>query len=133
MTVISVTDISLSFGASELFSRVSFALESGDRLGIVGPNGCGKSTLLSILLGETEADSGTVFTAAGATMGILTQDGAYDVFENTGISALEQMYAAFPEHLAAERRMEELEAWLNGYKEAQNNIIPLLRSMMDGR
>lgn len=113
MTILSVTDISLSFGARELFSQVSFSLEAGDRLGIVGPNGCGKSTLLSIILGETEPDTGAVFTASGTSLGILTQDGAYDVFEDTGITALEQMYAAFPEHLAAERRMSELESWLS--------------------
>ena len=52
MTVISVNDVSLSFGARELFKNISFSLETNARLGIVGPNGCGKSTLLSLLLRE---------------------------------------------------------------------------------
>ena len=64
MTVISVNDVSLSFGARELFKNISFSLETNDRLGIVGPNGCGKSTLLSLLLRENRPDEGSVFIAA---------------------------------------------------------------------
>ena len=112
MTVISVNDVSLSFGARELFKNISFSLETNDRLGIVGPNGCGKSTLLSLLLRENRPDEGSVFIAANTSVGILTQDSAYEVSADTGATALEQMYAAFPEHLRAEKRIAELEEWL---------------------
>ena len=54
MTIISVNDLSLSFGPKDILKNVSFALNENDRLGIVGSNGCGKSTLLSLLLGRTE-------------------------------------------------------------------------------
>ena len=50
MTIISVNDLSLSFGPKDILKNVSFALNENDRLGIVGSNGCGKSTLLSLLL-----------------------------------------------------------------------------------
>ena len=112
MTVISVNDVSLSFGARELFKNISFSLETNDRLGIVGPNGCGKSTLLSLLLRENKPDEGSVFIAADTSVGILTQDSTYEISAETGATALEQMYAAFPEHLRAERRIAELEEWL---------------------
>ena len=118
MTVISVNDVSLSFGARELFKNISFSLETNDRLGIVGPNGCGKSTLLSLLLRENRPDEGSVFIAANTSVGILTQDSAYEVSADTGATALEQMYAAFPEHLRAEKRIAELErsGIICGYK-----------------
>ncbi len=55
-----------------LFQKLSFTLERGKRLGIMGPNGCGKTTLLRILLGDEEADEGTV------ERGHLVEFGYYD-------------------------------------------------------
>jgi ATP-binding cassette subfamily F protein 3 len=112
MAIISVQGVGISFGPRKLFEGVSFSLEASDRLGIVGPNGCGKSTLLGILLGRTAPDEGSVYIAGGASVGILAQDDAFEVTESAGPTALDQMYAAFPELLAAERRMEELRIWL---------------------
>ena len=112
MTIISVEGIGLSFGPRELFSGVSFSLESTDRLGIVGPNGCGKSTLLKILTGETVPDSGSVYLSKDISIGILTQDDAFEISDEAGATVAEQMYTAFPELLSAEKRMEELRSWL---------------------
>ena len=61
MTVISVNNISLSFGTNEILRDISFSLNENDKLGIIGVNGCGKSTLLSLILGDRESDSGTVY------------------------------------------------------------------------
>lgn len=127
MTVISVNDVSLSFGARELFRNVSFSLEANDRLGIVGPNGCGKSTLLSLLMRENQPDTGSVFIAADTSVGMLTQDSTYEISADTGRTALEQMYAAFPELLAAERRISELEEWLS--KNPELSLLPKYASV----
>lgn len=54
MTSISVNDLSLSFGIKPILEKVSFSLEEGDKLGIIGVNGCGKSTLFKLILGELE-------------------------------------------------------------------------------
>src|SRR5690348_10201507 len=53
-------EISKRFGVAPLFVDVSFAIDEGDRIGLVGPNGSGKSTLLRILAGLEEPDSGVV-------------------------------------------------------------------------
>lgn len=109
MLAITVNDLSLSFGARELFSRVSFALEENDNLGIIGANGCGKSSLFKIILGELDASSGNVFIAKNKSIGILTQDCALEISDGVGKSALEQMYAAFPELIDMERKLSLLE------------------------
>ena len=111
MIALSVNKLSLSFGSDELFSGVSFALNEGDRLGIIGVNGCGKSTLFKLILGEYEPDEGNVFIAKDKTVGILKQDGAFLRFseDSAELSALEVMYHAHPELLAMEERLKELE------------------------
>jgi ATP-binding cassette subfamily F protein 3 len=96
MLAITVNELSMSFGARDLFKKISFALEENDKLGIIGTNGCGKSTLFKIILGEADATSGNVFIAKNKTIGILTQDCAFEVSNLVGRTALEQMYAAFP-------------------------------------
>ena len=112
MTVISVTDLSLSFGTRKILDHVSFSLGENDKLGVIGVNGCGKSTLFKVITGELEPDEGQIFLSRDKTVGILTQDSAFTVDETLGDNALEQMYGAFPELLEAERRLRETEAQL---------------------
>lgn len=109
MLAITVNDLSLSFGAHELFFGVSFALEENDKLGIIGANGCGKSSLFKIILGELDASGGNVFIAGSKTVGILTQDCALEISDEAGRTALEQMYVAFPELLRMEGELSALE------------------------
>ena len=116
MTIISATDLSLFFGTKELFSGVSFALNENDKMGIVGVNGCGKSTLLSIILGDTEPDSGSIYISKQKSIGILRQNDAFvnaDISDDSPLTALEVMYKSFPELLAMEERLSALEAELS--------------------
>ena len=109
MTVLSATDITLSFGTRKILDRVSFSLDEHDKIGLIGVNGCGKSTLFKIITGELESDEGQIFLSREKTVGILRQDSAFTVDDTLGDNALEQMYGAFPELLAAEQRLFELQ------------------------
>ena len=109
MTVISVADLCVSFGTRVILDKVSFSLNENDKLGIIGVNGCGKSTLFKAITGEITPDGGSVFLAGDKTVGILTQDGAFDVDERLGDSALAQMIAAFPEMLEQEAELARME------------------------
>ncbi len=62
-----------SYGKQELFENVSLQMNSGERLGLVGRNGCGKSTLFRIILGEEQADEGTLTFPKNYRMGHLAQ------------------------------------------------------------
>ena len=109
MLAITVNDLGVSFGARDIFKKISFALEENDKLGIIGTNGCGKSTLFKVILGELEPTTGNVFIAKNKTIGILTQDCAFEVSNLVGRSALEQMYAAFPELIRMEEKLATIE------------------------
>ena len=117
MLAISVNELSLSFGTTPILEKVSFSLEENDKLGIIGVNGCGKSTLFRLITGEWEPTEGEVFLSKGKTLGVLTQDGAF-ACEDEEQTVLERMYGAFPQQLAAERRLEELNTLLQSGDEA---------------
>ena len=115
MTVISVNNISLSFGTNEILKGISFALNENDKLGIVGVNGCGKSTLLSIILGDRDADEGNVYISKQTSLGVLRQNDAFlAVDEELGeggqsATAIEVMYHTFEHLINKEKRLAELE------------------------
>ena len=116
MIAISTNDLSFSVGTTVILDKVTFSLEEGDKLGIIGVNGCGKSTLLRLLTGAVEPTSGEVYLSRGKTMGILTQDGAFDC-EDEGQTVLERMYRSFPRLLQMEERLAVLEKSLAGGNE----------------
>jgi len=74
--MISVRDISLSYGGQALFENASLQINDGDRFALVGPNGSGKSTLFRLILGEVEPDRGRVEMKRGTVIGYLPQENA---------------------------------------------------------
>ena len=74
MSLITVSSVSKSFGAEDLFAGVSFSVAKGARLALVGPNGIGKTTLLRILVGQEEPSGGQITRARGLRVGYLTQE-----------------------------------------------------------
>ncbi len=117
MLAISVTDLSLSYGTVPILEGVSFSLDEHDKLGIIGVNGCGKSSLFRLILGVEEPTAGSVYLSKGKTVGVLTQEGAFDC-EDGSQSVLNRMYDAFPHLLSAERRLSELETRLSDGSES---------------
>jgi len=73
--MLSISDITVQFGAKKLFENVSFIVNPKDRIGLVGSNGAGKSTLLKIINGQIESDKGEIALSKHVTVGYLPQDG----------------------------------------------------------
>jgi ATP-binding cassette subfamily F protein 3 len=72
--MLSAHQITKSYGIHTVLQDITFSLNPGDRLGLIGPNGCGKSTLLRILNGQEKPDSGTLaITRPGLRIGYLPQ------------------------------------------------------------
>ncbi len=74
--MLTIADVSKSYGTRELFSEVSLFIARTDRLGLIGPNGAGKSTLFGLILGEERPDTGTIEWERGADFGFLPQESA---------------------------------------------------------
>lgn len=79
MSIITVSNLTKSFGHRDIFAGLSFGIEKGARLGIVGPNGVGKTSLLRILAGEDEASSGSLHRARGIRLGYLPQEADFQM------------------------------------------------------
>lgn len=76
MQILNVDNLTIDFGFNKLFNNVSFSLNEGESISIVGPNGCGKSTLLKIIAGIIKPDKGQVSIKKGAKLAYLDQTGA---------------------------------------------------------
>jgi ATP-binding cassette subfamily F protein 3 len=72
--MLTLADVSKSYGTRTLFSEVSLFVARTDRMGLVGPNGAGKSTLFNLILGEEKPDTGTIEWERGADFGFLPQE-----------------------------------------------------------
>jgi ATP-binding cassette subfamily F protein uup len=74
MALVTLKDINLKLGDRQLLDSISFVIDEGQRVGLLGANGCGKSTLLRILAGELEPDAGERTERRGLRLGYLSQD-----------------------------------------------------------
>ena len=102
--MLNVHNLSVSFMGSDLFSGITFKLNKGDRIGLIGKNGAGKSTLLKVLSKDIENSGGTMAFDKDIRIGFLRQD--IDFVE--GRTILEEAYQAFEEIKAIELKLEEI-------------------------
>ena len=91
MSILQVHNLKKLFGADLILNNVSFQLQAGERVGLIGANGAGKTTLLNIIAGRTSADDGTIFFARGSSLGYLEQSSAVTLKG----SMQEELYRAF--------------------------------------
>jgi ABC transporter, ATP-binding protein len=120
--MLNISNLSISFQGEFLFSDVTFMLNGGNRVGIIGKNGAGKSTLLKILSGELSPDTGTISTDKETKIGYLKQD--IDFVQ--GRSVLQEAYQAFDEIIKIEKEIDsinELLAQHTDYESDEYNIL----------
>lgn len=100
--MLTISQVTKSFGGRTLFEDASLQVNRGDRIGLVGPNGAGKSTLFSLILGDASPDEGSVSLERSAQLGFLPQESAPVGDE----SVLELACAVSPEMAKALRLMK---------------------------
>ncbi|MDG1503488.1 MAG: ABC-F family ATP-binding cassette domain-containing protein [Flavicella sp.] len=102
--MLNIHNLTVSFGGEDLFSKITFKLEKGNRVGLVGKNGAGKSTLLKVISGDIENDGGTLALEKEVKIGFLRQD--IDFVQ--GRTILEEAYQAFEEIVDLESKLAQI-------------------------
>jgi len=109
MALITVNSLTKSYGATDIFAGLTFSLEKGARLGLVGPNGVGKTTLLRIIAGEDESSSGNVSRSRGVRIGYLSQEADFKM-QGTLWDACHSVFEDLIKKQEELHRLEELMA-----------------------
>ena len=105
MIILSCKDICKSYGVRDVLKDITFSINEGDKVGIIGANGEGKSTLFKIITKEISQDSGEVFIDKNKTLGYLSQNLSLDSDKNI----YEEAISVFEEILNIESRLSSLE------------------------
>lgn len=109
MIILSCRHLNKSFGIDEILKDVTFNINEGDKVGLIGPNGEGKSTLFKILTKQLDYDNGELFLDKNKTLGYLSQNLSLDS-ENT---IYDEMISVFSSLTALEDKIKILGEKLN--------------------
>ena len=107
--MISVNNLSLYFGGQDIFKNISFRINKGDKIGLVGKNGAGKSTLLNLLSENLKPNDGSISMPNGLILGYLTQDLDF----KDGKTIVEEAQTAFSELNKIQDRLEIINKEIN--------------------
>ncbi len=102
--MISVDGVTIRFGAFVLFDRITFQVNPGDRIGLVGRNGAGKTTILNLIDGKQQPDEGRVVITSGKTVGYLPQQMKHKKGKTLYMETLD----AFVEVLRLQKRITDI-------------------------
>lgn len=129
MAILTVNHITQSFGETTILEDVTFEMQKGERIGLVGVNGSGKTTLFKVLTGEYTPDEGSAVYSKETVLGYMEQHVCRD-FQKT---ALEEVLTVFAPLLKMERELEDLSALLskNPPEEELNRLIERQTALND--
>ena len=111
MAILTVNNIQQSFGEEVILQNVTFEMQKGERVGLVGVNGSGKTTLFKVLTGEYTPDTGSVVFGKDTVLGYMEQHVCRD-FHKT---AFEEVMTVFAPLLRMERELEDLNTLLSAH------------------
>lgn len=123
MAILTVNDVTVSFGEETILESITFEMQKGEHIGLVGVNGSGKTTLFKTLTGEYTPDTGSVIFAKDCTPGYMEQHVCRD-FEKT---AFEEVMTVFAPLLEMEKELESLSSKLSQNPPEQEMEALILR------
>ena len=119
-----LSEATKSYGGTEILRGVSFQVNPGEKVGLVGRNGAGKTTVFRLITGQEAPDSGGVFKANNLNLGLLDQHvdfGAAETVHTAALSAFKEIHDIEADMRALEKTMEtdHSDEVLNRYAELQ--------------
>ncbi len=124
--MIDISNVSVSFAGTPIFSSISFKLTPGNRVGLIGKNGAGKSTLLRVISGDQEYD-GILAIDKHTKIGFLKQD----IDFNKGNTILDETYLAFAEIKSIEAKLEHIHKELDTRSDYESDSYHQLLHELD--
>lgn len=119
--LLSADNLHFGFNGGSLLEKVTFSLNEGDRVGLIGGNGEGKTTLIRLILGELDPESGVLFRKNGIRIGYLAQNGGYDSYN----TVFEEMREIFTPDIRAIEALRETEEKISKSKEGSDEYRAL--------
>ncbi len=127
MIMLSCNNVSKSFGVETILEDISFSVNEGDKIGIVGVNGTGKTTLLKVITGIFPHDKGDIFTSKNCRLGYLEQNTNF-YSEKT---IYDEVVSVFSDLIEAEEELRSLEHQIASLSAKESSSGDQLKKAMD--
>lgn len=127
MIMLSCNNVSKSFGVETILEDISFSVNEGDKIGIVGVNGTGKTTLFKVITGIFPHDKGDIFTSKNCRLGYLEQNTNF-YSEKT---IYDEVVSVFSDLIEAEEELRSLEHQIASLSAKESSSGDQLKKAMD--
>jgi ATP-binding cassette, subfamily F, member 3 len=125
MSILTADNLSLSFGAFDVFTGISITIANDSKIGLIGPNGIGKTSLLLMLAGINQPTTGKIHLARGRRLGYLRQE-AVDAFADRDNTVYSEMLSVFKDLHIQQARLHELELEMSRADHTDDELEQLL-------
>lgn len=123
MAILTAKELKMEFGASEIFSDVSFEISENDKVGFIGVNGAGKTTLFKVITKEYEASGGSLVYGKNTTVGYMEQHACH----NSDRTVYDEILTVFSSLIDCELEIESL---INDIEHKQGDIDSLIHKQL---
>lgn len=113
--ILNVSNINLAFGDAEILKNISFTINEGEKVALIGDNGCGKSTLLKVITGEYDKDSGEIVFKKDSKFGYVAQTQNFE----SKLTVYEEILESKKDLVNEENRIHEMENKMKDVSESE--------------
>ena len=122
MNILTASNLTKSYPTKDIFENISFKIEKGDKVGLIGVNGAGKSTLFKILMGDLEKDKGEIYISNNINVGYLKQQ----LTRNIDTTIYDYCMGVFDDLLKIESKLRKIEKELTNPDLSEDDTANLL-------